>query len=139
MAFSSLQQRTGELIVDIPVPGRGGGGRGGFQGSHPGQSSTAGVAEQIVEISGRGDPQGFLQRQSTLQSTVEQLVDIPCFLPVEVFKIFVPVKAHPHFCRMRLGMGIYALLRWMSEVRVSPEAQVRRVHPHLSSWTPASL
>ena len=77
VAFSSLQQRTDELIVNIPVPGRGGGGRGGFQGSHPGQSSTAGVAEQIVEIPGRGDPQGFLPRQSTLQRTVEQLVDIP--------------------------------------------------------------
>ena len=41
ISYSSLLQRTDELIVDIPVPGRGGGGRGGIQGSHPGQSSTA--------------------------------------------------------------------------------------------------
>ena len=42
VSFSSLQQLTEEQIVDIPVPGCGGGGRGGFQGSHPGQSSTPG-------------------------------------------------------------------------------------------------
>ena len=125
VALSSLQQRTDELIVDIPVPGRGGGGRGGFQGSHPGQSSTAGVAEQIVEIPGRGDPQGFFPGQSTLQRTVEQLVDIPVPAGGGLQNYRSGQRAHPHFRRMRLGMWIYALLHWMSEVRVSPEARVR--------------
>ena len=77
VSFSSPQQLTEQQIVDIPVPGCGGGGRGGFQGSHPGQSSTAGVAEQIVDIPACGGPQGFPSGQSTLQRTVEQFVDIP--------------------------------------------------------------
>ena len=36
VSYSSLQQLTAEQIVDIPVPGR-----GGLQGSRPGQGSTA--------------------------------------------------------------------------------------------------
>ena len=41
VSYSSLQQLTAEQIVDIPVPGRAGGGlRGGLQG-FAGQSSTA--------------------------------------------------------------------------------------------------
>ena len=137
ISFSSLLQRTDEQIVDIPVPGRGGGGRGGFQGSHPGQSSTAGVAEQIVEISGRGDPQGFLPRQSTLQRTVEQLVDIP-------------VPAGGGLQNFRSGQGSSALsqnaarhgdLRTSAlDVRSARFAgsSSARVHPHSSSWTPAA-
>ena len=47
LSYSSLQQLIVEQTVDIPVPGRaGGGGRGGLQG-YPGQSSTASL-EQIV-------------------------------------------------------------------------------------------
>ena len=41
IASSSLQQQTAEQIIDIPVPGRGGGGgRGGLQGFPSGQNST---------------------------------------------------------------------------------------------------
>ena len=122
ISCSSLLQRTDKLIVDIPVPGRGGGGRGGIQGSHPGQSSTAGVAEQIVEIPGRGDPQGFLPRQSTLQRTVEQFADIP-------------VPAGGGLDGIRLDPGgpsssavlryEHALLHMMSKVRVPPGVRVR--------------
>ena len=44
-------QRAVEQTLNIPVPGRGGGGgRGGLQGSRPGQISTARSAEQIVDI-----------------------------------------------------------------------------------------
>ena len=137
VAFSSLQQRTDELIVNIPVPGRGGGGRGGFQGSHPGQSSTAGVAEQIVEIPGRGDPQGFLPRQSTLQRTVEQLVDIP-------------VAAGGGLQNFRFGQGLFAFSRneaGHGDLRTSAldvrsarfaRSSSARVHRRLSSWTPAA-
>ena len=68
VSYSSLQQLTAEQIVDIPVPGRvGGGGRGGLQGSLPRQNSAALHVEQKVDIpvpgrageGGRGDLQGF--------------------------------------------------------------------------------
>ena len=133
ISYSSLLPRTDELIVDIPVPGRGSGGLGGFPGSHPGQSSTAGVAEQIVVIPGRGDPQGFLPRQSTLQRTVEQLVDIP-------------VPAGGGLQNFRSGQGSSAVLRherghrdlrtFAHDVKSARSAgsSSARVHPHSSSW-----
>ena len=132
VSFSSLQQRTVE-IIDIPVPGRGGGGRGGFQGSHPGQSSTAGVAEQIVDIPACGGPQGFPSGQSTLQRTVEQFVDIP-----------VPAGGGLHGIRLDPGgPSSSAVLRherghtFAHDVKSARSAgsSSARVHPHLSSWT----
>ena len=64
VSFSSLQQRTVEQIIDIPVPGRGGGGgRRGLQSLLPGQNTTAQSA-QIVDIPvPRG--QDFLPRQGS--------------------------------------------------------------------------
>ena len=51
VSFSSLQQLTAEQIVDIPAPGRAGGGwRGGLQGLLPGQNSAASHVEQTVDI-----------------------------------------------------------------------------------------
>ena len=51
VSYSSLQQLTAEQIVDIPVPGRAGGGeRGGLQGFLPRQNSTAFYVEQTVDI-----------------------------------------------------------------------------------------
>ena len=51
VSYSSLQQLTAEQIVDIPVPGRaGGGGRGGLQGFLPRQNSAAFYVEQTVDI-----------------------------------------------------------------------------------------
>ena len=51
LSFSSLQQQTAEQIIDIPVPGRGGGGgRRGLQGFSSGQNSTARLVEQNVGI-----------------------------------------------------------------------------------------
>ena len=42
VSYSSLQQRSAEQIVDIPVPGRAGGeGRGGLQSVLPVQNSAA--------------------------------------------------------------------------------------------------
>ena len=64
VSFSSLQQRTVEQILDIPVPGRGdGGGRRGLHSLLPGQDTTAHSA-QIVDIPvPRG--QDFLPRQGS--------------------------------------------------------------------------
>ena len=59
VSFSSLQQLTAEQIVDFPVPGRaGGGGRGGLQGSRPGQGSTA-SSSHVGAADGAG--QGFFR------------------------------------------------------------------------------
>ena len=127
VSFSSLQQLSDEQIVNIPVPGRGGGGRGGFQGSYPRQSSTAVVAEQIVEIPACGGPQGFPSdrvRCSVLWSNSLTFL----FQLVEVFTEFaliLGVQAHAQFCVMSVGMGIYALLHMMSKVRVPPGGRVR--------------
>ena len=46
LSYSLLQQRTAEQIIDFPVPGRGGGARGGLQGLPQGQGSTASAVEQ---------------------------------------------------------------------------------------------
>ena len=73
-----LQQLTAEQIIDIPVPGRdGGGARGGLQGSLPRQNSAALHAEQTVDIpvlgraggGGRGSLQGFPGQGSTVSSS----------------------------------------------------------------------
>ena len=51
VSYSLLQQLTAEQIVDIPVPGRAGGGeRGGLQGSLPRQNSVAFYVKQTVNI-----------------------------------------------------------------------------------------
>ena len=128
LSSALLQQHTAEHIIDLPVPGRGcGGERGGLQGSHPGQGSTAGASEQIVDNPIRGGPQGFLPRQGMLQRSVEQIAEIP-----------VPAGGGPHlpdpgasrFSAVShgesLGVGICALLHWMSEVRIPPGVRVRR-------------
>ena len=140
ISYSSLLQRTDELIVDIPVPGRGGGGRGGFQGSHPGQSSTAGVAEQIVEIPGRGDPQGFLPRQSTLQRTVEQFVDIPVPAGGGLHGIRLDPGGPSSSAVLRHERGHRDLRTFAHDVQsaLSAGSSSARVHPHSSSWTLAA-
>ena len=75
---------SGSRVVDNPVPQgrRGGGARGGLQGSRAGQNSTA-YLEQIVEIpvpqdwrEGGGGLQGSLPVQNSA-AVVEQIVDIP--------------------------------------------------------------
>ena len=66
------------LIVDIPVPGRdGGGARGSLQGFPPGQGSAAPHVEQTVDIpvpgraggGGRAGLQGFAGQSSTASSS----------------------------------------------------------------------
>ena len=51
VSFSSLQQQTAEQIIDISVPGRGGGGGCvGLQDFSSGQNSTARLVERNVDI-----------------------------------------------------------------------------------------
>ena len=78
VSYSSLQQLTAEQIVDIPVPGRdGGGARGGLQGSLPRLNSAALHVEQTVDIpvpgrvggGGRGGLQGSTGQGSTASSS----------------------------------------------------------------------
>ena len=78
VSYSSLQQLTAEQIVDIPVPGRaGGGGRGGLQSSLPRQNSAAVHVEQTVDIpvpgraggGERGGLQGSTGQGSTASSS----------------------------------------------------------------------
>ena len=66
VSFSSLQQRTVEQIIDIPVPGRGGD-AGGLQGCHREQSPAA-FSKQIAESP---DPGGGLQDFQPVQSSAE--------------------------------------------------------------------
>ena len=67
LSVAVLQQRTAEHVIGFPVPGRGGGSRGGLQG----QSSTASAVEQTIGVD-RGGLQGFLRGQSSTASAVEQ-------------------------------------------------------------------
>ena len=77
VSYIRLQQLSAEQIVDIPVPGGGGGGRsGGLQGSLPRQNSADVHVEQTVDIpvpgraggGGRG-LQGFAGQSSTASSS----------------------------------------------------------------------
>ena len=73
ISYSSLQQRTSEQIIDIPVPqGRGSrGGHGGLQGVSQGQGSTAlcGADPVDIPVPRSGGLQGFLQRQGPTASS----------------------------------------------------------------------
>ena len=63
LSYSLLQQRIAEQTIDIAVPRRGGGARGGLQGSSQGQGSTAVCgADEVVSPSlhARGGSRGGL-------------------------------------------------------------------------------
>ena len=49
LSYSLLQQRTAEQIIFFPVPGRGGGARGGLHGLSQGQGSTAVCGAEHVD------------------------------------------------------------------------------------------
>ena len=83
LSYSLLQQRTAEQIIDFPVPGRGGGARGGLQGLPQGQGSTASAGEQTF-VPARGGLQGLPQGQVPQRLPVSR----PSSLLVEVFKVF---------------------------------------------------
>ena len=73
LSYSLLQQRTAEQIIDFPVPGRGGGARGGLQGLPQGQGSTASAGEQTI-VPARGGLQGLPQGQVSTASAGEQTI-----------------------------------------------------------------
>ena len=94
-----------ELIVDIPVPGREGGGQGGLQGfPPPRQSSTASVAEQIVDFP-VGGLQGFLPRQGS--RTANNIADIPAGAGLHGFLLDPGVSRSSAVSREEAGCGLF--------------------------------
>ena len=83
---------SGSRVVDNPVPrGRGGGGaRGGLQGSHARQNSTANL-EQIVDIPARRGLPDFLPGQSSTASSSSRLRD-DADEPLQGFFALFPVR-----------------------------------------------
>ena len=82
LSVAVLQQRTAEQIIGFPVPGRGGGARGGLHGLSQGQGSTALCGADHVDIpvphgrvGGRG-LQGFPRGQGSTASAVEQTIAV---------------------------------------------------------------
>ena len=110
VSYSSLQQLTAEHIVDIPVPGRdGGGARGGLQGFPPGQNSAALHVEQPVDIpvpqgrggvGARGGLQGFAGQSSTASSSRVGAAD---GAGQGVFRTFPQIKKK---CEARSALGV---------------------------------
>ena len=84
-SFSLLQQRTAEPIIDLPVPGGGGGPLGGLQGLSQGQGSTASCGAANVDIpvphgrgeGARGGLQGLSHGQGSTAVCGAENVDIP--------------------------------------------------------------
>ena len=84
LSVAVLQQRTAEQFIDCPVPGRGGGARGGLQGLSQGQGSTAvsgaGYVDSPVLGRGggaRGGLHGLSQRQGSTAVSGADNVDTP--------------------------------------------------------------
>ena len=113
LSYSLLQQRTAEQIIGFPVPGRGGGARGGLQGLPQGQGSTASAGEQTI-VPVRGGLQGLPQGQGSTASAVEQtiVVDRLQGFPrgqgstasaVEQTFSQAPHRSMPRACQLRLG------------------------------------
>ena len=113
VSFSSLQQRTVEQIIDIPVPRRGGGGgRRGLQGLRPGQKSTARFVEQNVDIP---VPAGGLH-------------DLPD-----------PGSSRsPVVSRDERGEGVFLTFHRVKKSPKSPASLSPRVPARSSSWTQAA-
>ena len=154
VSFSSLQQRTVEQIIDIPVPSRGGGGggRGGLQDLRPGQDSTAFFGAGHVDIPvPRG--QGFLPGQGSTaffgadQPVVEYIAPAPAVFqsPVlvgqyispapAVFCLSEPVveffaPAPVAFCR-RTWCSHFRVQRRFAEMEVLKTLSQVRVHQRL--------
>ena len=125
VSYSSFQ-RTVEQLVDIPVPGRGGG-ISGLHGSLPGQSSTAlpsleriseRIVEQNVEFPVDGGLQDFLPGQSSSATSSSPAgVRGSADGPVErVFRTFPQIK---------------------KSAKVAPHSG-SELPPHPSSWTAAA-
>ena len=85
LSFSLLQQRTAEQINDFPVPGRGGGARGGLQGLSQGQGSSAVCVAEYVDTpvphgrggGARGGLQGLSQGQGSTAVSGADHVNTP--------------------------------------------------------------
>ena len=86
LSVAVLQQRTAEQIIGFPVPGRGGGARGGLQGLSQGQGSTAVCGAENVDTPvphgrgrlGGGGLHGLSQGQgSTAVCGAENVTPVP--------------------------------------------------------------
>ena len=85
LSVAVLQQRTAEQVIGCPVPGRGGGARGGLQGLSQGQGSTAVSGAEYVDTPvphGRGrlvggGLQGLSQGQGSTAVSGAEYVDTP--------------------------------------------------------------
>ena len=79
LSYSLLQQRTAEQIIDIAVPRRGGGARGGLHGLSQGQGSTAfsGAEHVVTPVPHGGDFHGLSQGQGSTALCGADHVDIP--------------------------------------------------------------
>ena len=104
------------------------------------QSSTAGVAEQIVDIPACGGPQGFPSGQSTLQRTVEQFVDIPVPAGGGLHGIRLDPGGPSSSAVLRHERGHRDLRTFAHDVKSARSAgsSSARVRPHSSSWTLAA-
>ena len=101
VSFSSLQQQTAEQIIDIPVPGRGGGGgRGGLQGFSSGQNSTARLVEQNVDIPVRSPPGVRVRGCTALELTLAAYVAKEAAYPDLEYEFFETLD--PGLGRVRL-------------------------------------
>ena len=117
--YRSAQDLTGqdsEQIVDIPVPGRaGGGGRGGLQG-FPGQGSTAfsGAVRGDIPVPRSGGLQGSRPGQgSTASSSL-------CGVAV------------------KLGNGFFALFPWLKKSAGLGPHSGSELGADFTPWTPAA-
>ena len=99
LSVAVLQQRTAEQIIGFPVPGRGGGARGGLQGLSQGQGSTAVCGAENVDTPvphgrgrlGGGGLHGLSQGQGSTALCGAVTSTFPFLMVVlerEVFKVF---------------------------------------------------
>ena len=97
LSVAVLQQRTAEQIIGFPIPGRGGGARGGLQGLSHGQGSSAVSGADYVDTpvpgrggGARGGLQGFSQGQGSTAVSGADYVDTPVLRVVEevLVKVF---------------------------------------------------
>ena len=108
VSFSSLQQLTAEQVVDIPVPGRDGGGAcGGLQGFPPGQNSAALHVEQTVDIPVPGrQEEGGVEVFMVFLDRVQQPLHLTLVLLMALGKGFFALFPEGKKCGARSALGV---------------------------------